>query len=131
MTREIDEAFIGRVYKTSAYVWAVVAIVSLIAWNWLAAVGWTVGSAVSFGILRSLDWIIRRTFVPGSTSAQSGLAKFSLIKLAVITIIIVVMVLLGGRSFALIVGFCAGVVLTQAVIFLKVLGMLICQHSND
>jgi hypothetical protein len=142
---EIDDAFIRRVYKTSAYLWAFGVFVWICLWqgilargwvlssNWglLAALGWTLGSAVSVGTLWSLSWIIRRAFVPGNIEAKRNLGKFSLVKLVVITLVLAGIVRFGGRSFALVGAFCAGVVLTQGVIFLKVLGMLICEHSNN
>lgn len=128
---EIDEAFINRVYRTSAFLWGFGVLVAWSIAGPMAAIGWTVGSGVSFGTLKSLDWVVRRAFVPGNLAARRDLARFSILKLVVLGGVLVGTVLLGGRSFALIVAFCAGVVLTQAVIFLKVVGMLICQYSND
>lgn len=128
---EIDDNFIKRTYRTSGYVWAIGVLASWAIAGAYAAVGWTLGAAVSVGILRSLEWIVRRAFVPGASDARGDLARFSLVKLVVVAAVLAGIVLLGGRSFALVVAFCAGVVLTQAVIFLKVLGMLICQYSND
>ncbi|MCE5314572.1 MAG: hypothetical protein ABFD49_08130 [Armatimonadota bacterium] len=142
---EIDDAFIKRVYRSSAFLWAFGLLVLLglwpyltakgVAlspkWGWLAGLGWTLGSAVSVATLWSLEWIVRRAFVPGNIQAKRNLGRFSLVKLVVIAIVLAVIAKLGGKSFALISAFCAGVVLTQAVIFLKVLGMLICEHSND
>ena len=145
MTTEIDDAFITRVYRTSAYLWGFGVLVWMSLWqglmakgwklspDWglLAVLGWTLGSAMSVGTLWSLSWIIHRAFVPGNIAAKRNLGKFSLAKLVVVTLVLAVVVRFGGRSFALVGAFCAGVVLTQGVIFLKVIGMLICEHSND
>ncbi len=86
---------------------------------------------ISFGTLRSLEVVIRRNFVPGREGADKALAKFSLIKLPAVLAVIALAVWLGGRSFAFVVGFCAGVVLTQSVAVLKVVGMLITQMLID
>jgi hypothetical protein len=131
-TTEIDDAFIGRVYKTSAYAWAFVVLILLSFLRFYAAAGWTLGSIFSFGTLWSLQWIIPKIFVPeASPRAKRDLAKFSALKLLGIAVILGFVVWIAGRSAEFVFAFCAGVVLTQAVIFLKVLGMLICQHSND
>lgn len=95
-----------------------------------AAAGWAVGSALSFGTLRSLEVVVRRNFVPGKEGADKALAKFSLVKLPVVLLIIGLSVWLGGRSLAFIAWFCAGVVLTQSVVVLKVVGMLIIGQSS-
>lgn len=129
---EIDEAFFGRVYRTSAFLWAFGVLVCLAKLGWKAAAGWTVGSALSFGILRSLDWGIRRFFVPDNPGAQGQLGKLSIVKLFVLLAVLVGVVLLGGKSFAFIGAFCIGILLTQAVICFKVLGMALIRHSaND
>ena len=130
-TAEIDEAFIKRVYRTSVYVWLFVTLVLLSFRSLGGVAGWTLGSAVSMGTLWSLEWIVRRAFVPGNLNAKSALAKFSFLKIAAILPILGMAVWAGTYSVAYVFAFCAGVVLTQAVIFLKVLGMLISRHSND
>ncbi|MCE5322656.1 hypothetical protein LLG46_04985 [bacterium] len=143
--KEIDNAFIKRTYISSAYLWIFGVLVWLSLWHiltgygirlnphwgWMAAIGWSLGSAVSIGTLWSLEWIVSRAFVPGNRHAKKSLVKFSILKLIVIILLMGLIVKLGGKSFALIGAFCAGVVLTQAVIFLKVIGKLICEHSND
>ncbi len=143
--KEIDEAFIKRVYASSAYLWAFGVLISLAIWQLLisrgleparywglmTALGWTMGSLMSVGTLWSLEWIVRRAFIPGNLGAKKNLFKFSLAKLVLIILFLALAVKLGGKSFSFIVAFCAGVVLTQAVIFLKVLGKLICEHFND
>ncbi|MEN6356340.1 MAG: hypothetical protein ABFD83_04565 [Armatimonadota bacterium] len=143
--KEIDNAFIKRTYISSAYLWAFGVLVWMSLWyiftsrglklspHWglMAAIGWSLGSAVSMGTLWSLEWIVSRAFVPGNAQAKRNLVRFSILKLIVIILVLGLIVKLGGKSFALIGAFCAGVVLTQAVIFLKVLGKLICEHFND
>lgn len=128
---DIDEAFIKRVYRTSAYVWGFVALVLLSFGSWWGAAGWSLGAIVSAGVLWSLEWIVRRVFVPDNLRAKSALQRFTLIKIAAGLPILGIAVWASTHSVVFIFAFCAGVVLTQAVIFLKVVGMLICQHFND
>jgi len=126
----IDESFIGRVYGTSAIVWACGVAIAWGLGGTDAAAGWTLGSGLSLGTLRSLEWIVRRSFVPKSLNAQRSLAKFSLAKLAILALVLSGIVIVEGRSLALVLGLCAGVVLTQTIVVLKVLGMLINQRMN-
>jgi len=125
---EIDEGFIRRVYVTSAVVWAVGVWVAWRIGGVGAAAGWTAGSAVSFGVLRSFEWIAQRVFVPGAADAKRDFVRFSLVKLPIIALVLMGVVLIGGRSFALVAAFCAGVLLTQAVVVLKALGMLVAER---
>lgn len=102
-----------------------VGLLACLAMGWhYPAVGWTIGSAVSAGILKSLEITIRRHFVPDSAGAKWALAKMSLLKLVATLIVLSAVVLVGGRSGAFVVAFCAGVLLTQSVIVLKAIGML-------
>ncbi len=128
---EIDHAFIQRVYKTSAFVWGFVALVLLSFGQWWAIAGWSWGSILSAGTLRSLEYIIRRAFVPGNNKAKTELGKFSILKLAAVVLMLLVAVWACKYDTSFIFAFFAGVVLTQTVIFLKVLGMVICQHFED
>ena len=125
MTREIDEGFIGRVYRTSIVVWAV----GVVCWwgtlGFPAAAGWTVGSALSMGALRGFEWLALGSFVPGSTTAKRDFTKFAVIKLPIVVLILAAVVLIGGRSLPVISAFCAGVILTQTVILLKTIGAMI------
>lgn len=128
---EIDDAFIKRVYKTSAYVWGFVALVLLSFGQWWAIAGWSWGSILSAGTLWSLQYIIRRAFVPENIKAKTQLGKFSILKIAAVIPILLVAVWACKHSTAFIFAFFAGVLLTQTVIVLKVLGIAICQYSND
>ncbi|MCL5104733.1 MAG: hypothetical protein M1133_11560 [Armatimonadetes bacterium] len=130
MKTKIDKAFIKQVYRTSAFIWAFGVVVCLRLGRYDAAIGWTLGSAISMAVLRSLEVVVRASFVPGNERARGALAKFSIAKLLVVTVLLSGVVLLGGKNFTLIMGFVVGLVLTQAVIFLKVLGVLIIERLN-
>jgi len=126
----IDEGFLGRVYRTSAVVWAIGTAISWGVAGPAAAVGWTVGSALSMGVLRGFEWMARRSFVPGAHETRRDFARFSIVKLPIILLVLVGVVLIGGRSFEPIAAFCAGIILTQAVIVLKALGLVIVGRSE-
>lgn len=128
MIPTIDEGFIGRVYRTSAYVW----LIGALAWWALlgvwAAAGWTVGSAVSVALVRSLEIVIRRYFVPGYTQARGALTRFSIIKLIAIAVVLTGVVWAGKYSVLFVVAFCVGALLAQSVIVLKVIAIYL--HSR-
>lgn len=124
----IDEGFIRRTYRTSAVVWAFTLLVLLSFRLWLAAVGFTVGALLSFGILASLNYVVRRTFVPGAVTARKNLMKVGILKLIVIIGVVVGVVL--TRRVELILGFCGGVGLTQLVMFLKALGLTLTERTG-
>lgn len=123
MTAETDRRYFGRVYRASAVLWLLGLAACVCAGSLLAAVGWTVGAAVSALTLCSLEYVIRRNFVPGNPRAGSALARFSVVKLVVVGLIISALVIAGGRSAALVGAFCAGVVLTQLVMVGREVGI--------
>jgi len=69
--------------------------------------------------------------VPGADKAKREFAKFSLLKLALIVMMLIGVVLVGGRSFAFVGAFCAGLLLAQAVIVAKALGMLFAERLGS
>ncbi len=131
MTKEIDLAFIARVYKTSFVVWAFGALVLLSFSTAMAVVGWTVGSAMSFGVLRSLQWAVTKYFVPGNTMGKNCFSRFSAAKLLVIVLILSILLIIGGRNFEFVGFFCGGLILTQAIIILKVIGSLLTKRYEQ
>ena len=69
--------------------------------------------------------------MPGNIKAKIELGKFSALKIAAVLPMLLVAVWACQYSVPFIFAFFAGVVLTQTVIFLKVIGIVICQYSND
>ena len=131
METGIDLRFISRVYPASVIVWAIGVAVSWRLGGFAAAAGWTAGSALSMGVLWGFEWIARRSFAPGSPNAQRDFVRFCAVKLPIILLALVAVVLVGGRSFAAVAAFCAGVVLTQTVIVLKVLGLIVVKRLGN
>lgn len=124
----IDEGFINRTYRTSVVAWGVATIVCLVLRFWFVAIGLTIGSALSIGVLAGFERVVRRTFVPGGVAHKWTIAKFWLMKTVVIAGVIAGVVL--TRRFDLIIGFCVGVALTQVVMFLKVIGIMLLEWMN-
>lgn len=125
----IDEGFIQRTCRTTLVVWGVAVFACLVFQLWFAAVGFTIGTAVSLGVLIALNRIIRRTVVPGAKRVGITLAKFGAIKFLAIAAIVFGVVM--TRRFDIIVGFCAGIALTQVVMFLKVIGMALIERMGE
>jgi hypothetical protein len=130
-TAKIDEGFIARVYKTSAYVWVFGALVAWsVAGPW-AALGWTVGSAISVGLLAAIECIVKRAVRPGNLRAKKVLTNAALLHWPIIVAVLALAVWLGGRRVAYIIAFAAGLGLTQLVITLKAVGALIVERLNS
>ena len=130
MTGTVDEAFIGRTYKTSIYLWVFGVFVCWAISGIYAIAGWTLGAAVSLGILRSLEVIVRKAFVPGAQKPKLELLKLGLVKIVGVLLVLALVVWIGKHSYSFVAGFCVGVALTQVVMFLKVVGMLVSQRLN-
>ena len=128
---KIDECFIARVCKTSVVVWAFGVMVSWSVAGPYAALGWTVGSGISVGVLAAIDWIVRRTVRPGDTKAGGKLMKAAALHWPIILVLLAAAVWLSGRRVTYLIAFAAGLGLAQAVIFLKAVGVLIVERIND
>ena len=127
---KIDEGFIGRVYMTSAVVWAFGVIVSWSLAGPYAALGWTVGSAVSIGVLAGIERIVRRAVMPGDPRRGKRMIKAAALHWPIILVLLSAAVWLSGRRVAYLVAFAAGLGLAQAVIALKAIGIFIIERSD-
>lgn len=126
----IDEGFIARVFRTSAVVFAFGVLAFWSTLGWRAALGWAIGSAISLGLLAGIQWAVRQYARPGNPRAKKSLTIVALLHWPVLAAILAAAVWYGRGRFSYIIAFCAGLVLTQAVIVLKVLGMLVNQRLN-
>lgn len=127
---EIGADLLARTCKSSMIVWVIGLCAAWALGGLGCALGWTAGGAVSLGVLWGLDWVVRRSFVPGQTEARRSLARFSLAKLVVVVAVMVVVVLAGKRDLTIVLGFAAGVLLAQAVIVLGVAWRLVCPRAG-
>lgn len=125
MTGTIDEAFIGRTYRTSIFLLVFGLLVALSTGKTWIAAGWVLGAGMSIATLKSFEWVVRRVFVPNPVNAKKELLKFAAVKLPIFLLIIAVVVKLSVYHLGIVAGFCMGVLLTQAVMFLKVAGTLL------
>jgi len=127
----MDDGFIGRVYRSSAYVGLFGVLAAWSIGGPFASAGWTMGALVSFGVLWSLEWVVRRAFVPGEPRARRMLTRFSLLKLPALLVILGLAVWIGRADTAFILAFCAGLLLTQAVIIMKALGIALTERMRS
>lgn len=125
-----DDGFLPAVYRLSAVLWLIGTVVLTVFRLWNGLIGWAVGAAVSIGLVRSLELVVRHSFVPGATKSKKFLTRFSLVKLPIIVLILTALVLLGGRDFVLVGAFCGGLVLVQAAIALTALRSLVAGRQG-
>jgi len=111
-------------------VWAFGVLVAVGLDGWKSAAGWTIGSVVSVAAMWSLERFVRRTYVPGAMSAQRALVRFSVVKLVVVVVVLALAIRLGGKALEFYAALCAGLILTQSVVVLKVVGMIIVERAN-
>jgi hypothetical protein len=128
---KIDEGFIARVYRTSAYVWAFGAMVAWSVAGPHAALGWTVGSAISVGVLAGIEWAVKRVIKPDNPRARKSFANVAMLHWPIIVAVLALAVWLSGRRAAYVIAFAAGLGLTQLVIALKAIGILIIERSKS
>ncbi len=127
---KIDEGFITRVYKTSAVVWAFGVLAAWSIAGWFAALGWTVGSAISVGLLAAIEWMVRRAVRPGNERAGKSLLKAAALHWPAILLILAAAVWLGGGKLVYLLAFVAGLGLVQMVMAAKALGIAINELIN-
>ena len=119
-----EDRFLAGVYRTSAVLWLAVGIVLAAARCWSGLIGWTIGSTLSFGVVRSLEVVIRRSFVAGNVNAGRSLTRLSLVKLPVIFAVLMGVAMIGRRDLVVVGAFCAGAVLVQLAMVLNTLGSM-------
>jgi hypothetical protein len=127
VTKTAEQSVIRATLMPAMLVWVGLTPVWCVLWGWSAAAGWTVGSAFSAGVVLSLEWFVRRSFIPGNAEARTALNRFSLAKLPVVLALLALVVWLGGRSFGFVAAFCAGVSLFQMVIVIRSIGGLLAK----
>jgi hypothetical protein len=122
----IDEGFIGRVYKTSA---CVTAVILLALWAYAVApriiLGVLAGYLLSVLSLASLSLVITRKFGPGNARVKAKYAGAAALKYLVIGGIIYVVVATDYLSLPAFVG---GFASLHAIMVLKVLGAMAAQR---
>lgn len=117
-----SNGYLRRVYRTTLWVWAVVAVLLFVNQGLPAFLGLTMGTAISVGSLRLLELTVLLFLRPGVVTKPNQVAVLLNLKLPLLT------VLLGGAVWASVIGVAnifalvGGIVLVQAVIVLKAVG---------
>lgn len=124
---EVDEGFLGRVYRMSG---AAGIFVILVLWSYgytYALVSFTIGAGVSLSFLRGTEYVIRRHLVPGRKKARRALLIASAIKLPLLGAGLYVLV---RADWLNVIALAAGLGLVQAVIGLKAVGIALVNIAN-
>lgn len=127
---KIDDGFVGRVYKTSAWTWAFGAMVALSLGGWHTALGWSIGSAISIGLLAAIDWVVRRSVRPDNIRAKKVLTNAAILHWPIIVAVLAFGIWISAKSILYIIAFAAGLGLVQAVIVLKAISIFIIEQIN-
>lgn len=117
---QVDEGFLGRVYRTATIAWVGVGIL-------LAAYGFTgelvsfaIGGGISLAFLRATQIAIQRYVVPRGRHLKKAVVLLYAVKMPVLG---VALYLLVGTEWVNVVALAAGLGLVQAVIVLKAMGI--------
>lgn len=124
----MDEGFIQRTYRTSTWVFVLVALplVSYGQWQWAWSVG--AGALLGLGVLRLYEWLVQGFLLPRRQEARWLFVKVSVLKLPALTLILYFVVRCGWFTLP---AFAAGVALVQTVIFLKAVGLYLVQLQAE
>jgi len=125
----VDANFIRRVYRTSAWVGAVVLLYLLSSRNWKIIAGFACGVIVALALLKSHEIL-----VPRLLSACSGKKREWALTLGLVIIKYAALVAafwaLFAHNLVSAPAFFGGIVLVQSVIFLKVVGLVMVGKLN-
>jgi hypothetical protein len=122
---QYDDGFIGRVYRTTAVVWALMAALIYSHSGVEALLGLSIGAAISLGSLRLIELAVRHLLCPGMPTRARHFTLLFLLKLPLLTVVMagaVWVVMIGLANVFALVG---GVALVHGVILLKALGNLV------
>ncbi len=129
MPATIDAQFVGRIYRTTTWVAAVVLLALVSTGDWKIMVGFLCGVGVALALLKSHEILVPRFL--GASHAKGKKWAFTL---ALVILKYVALFAILWALFAHEVGnlraFFGGVVLVQWVIFLKVIGILVMEKMN-
>ncbi|MBI4531907.1 MAG: ATP synthase subunit I [Candidatus Latescibacteria bacterium] len=124
---EIDEGFLGRVYRMSG---AVGIFVVLLLWSYgytHALLSFTIGAGISLAFLRGTEYIIRHYLVPGERKVRKTILIAFTIKLLLLGAGLYVFV---RTDWLNVIALAAGLGLAQAVMGLKALGIALVNVVN-
>lgn len=128
----LDSGFLKRVYRTSTAVWLFVLLWCAALRSTSAAIGVTIGFAISFGSLVLVERLVKALF-PSDPAQQSRRSVAKLLILAFVKYAIIGVVLWGALRFGIAkpAGIAIGLGLPTAVIALKALGIVLTPHTQS
>lgn len=124
-----QNSLLDGAYRTSAILWVLGAVALSALRCWGGLLGWTLGSVTSIGVVKSLEIAVRHNFAPGATNSQRKLTGVSLAKLPIIVLVLIGVVLIGGKDVALVGAFCAGVLVVQTAMLIESLRSLVARKQ--
>lgn len=123
------EGYFPRVYRTSLVSFVVLALILGGRWGWPGLIGLSYGAAISLGSLRAIEWAVRALFQPGVRLNPRFLVALIVLKLPLLAVVLAGGAWLAVHQLANPFALAGGVVLVQAVMFLKAVGSLLVAHQ--
>lgn len=132
MPVSIDPQFLKRVYRTTTWVAAILLLFLLTTAKWKIVAGFVVGVCLALGLLKSHEVLVPILVAPRKTEAQGKRKGLPVVGLLILKYAGVGALLWGIFTHQWISpgAFFGGFVLVQAVIFLKVVGLLMMQRMG-
>jgi hypothetical protein len=126
MNRQLDIAFIKRVYRTTTWVWMLSLLLCWAYRNLPMAIGITVGFGISIGSLMLLERLVTTLFSPEQSDRPKRAVKWLLV-IAFFKYAMIGVILWASLRSVLVspAGIAIGIGLPYAVIGLKALGMVL------
>lgn len=124
----MDEHFTGKVYRSIALAWALAMLWALVLGKPWIALSITLGTVLGTALLLTLDYTVRRAFVPEAKSPRRALLIVALVKYPLIGLLLYMLVRWGRVSIP---AFCGGIVLVHFAILAKLAGVKIKEKQNE
>lgn len=124
----LDEGFPKRVFNTSLFFMAIIALCSTSFRSFEISYSVLIGCAISLGLCRLQWWTVQQFFQRGT---QSGKQYFALINLLKYFVLCVIFYIMFRYLQVHVIAFLAGLSLVPAVISLKTLGMVFVNYLNS
>ena len=124
----MNEHFISKIYRSTVLAWALAMLWALVLGKPWIALSITLGTMVGTALLLTLDYTVRRAFVPEAKSPRRSLLIVALVKYPLIGLLLYVLVRWNRVSIP---AFCGGIVLVHFAILAKLAGVRIKEKQNE
>jgi hypothetical protein len=130
---EIDVGFIGRVYRTSVIVYAIVSVYVLAHLGVPGWLGLTAGVGLALLSLRTIEWCAKRFLAPQDASRRRSFPWWGVAigKYLVFAVIVAGIVRAAQVQYLNLFAFLGGFALVHAVIVLKAIGASLTMASTS